>query len=139
MVITALAAVEQKQRVNPDLCRRVLAILQGHDGKQNAIKGREIAARLGMRSDRAVQLAILFLIEDGEAIASSCSADEETGALMGYYYPITEAEAQDYIQQLRGRALGDYHRYKKFKNNWKRKKERVLQLRFGIIQPVLFN
>ena len=138
MLTTAPGKTETK-RPNPEFCSRVLAVLYGHNGKANAIKGMEIAARLGLRSDRAVQLAILSLIEDGEAIASSCSEDEDTGARMGYYYPVTEDEAQDYIAQLRGRALGDYHRYKKFKGNWKRKKERVLQLRFGITQPVLFN
>ncbi len=91
------------------LQRRVLYILERHYGHRNAIKAMELARMLDMRDDRQIQLAIEALIADGIPVCSSCSIP------MGYFLPETRQEAEDYKHQLRGRALGNYHRYRNFK------------------------
>ena len=68
-----------------------------------------------LRDDSIIQYAIEELIEQGIPVCSSC------GHPLGYFLPETVEEAESYKHQLRGRALGNFHRYKHFKKafqNW---------------------
>lgn len=98
-----------------DLKTEVLAILEGHKGWENAIKGKRIAEMLDYKYDRAIQQAIEDLIDEGHVIASSCSNNRLTGQKMGYYIPITWQQEHDYKHQLRSRAIGNFKRYRRFK------------------------
>jgi hypothetical protein len=112
-----------------DLKTRVLAILEHHQGWEHAIKSMAIAAELDMRDDRAVQIAIEYLIEHGHVIAASVKESRKTGQCMGYYIPVTPEQEYDYKHQLRSRALGNFHRYKNFKIACARRREQGEQVR----------
>ena len=115
-------------RPQTDLKAQVLAVINEHQGWENAIKSQVIAEMFGYRNDRVIQMAVERLInEDKEVIAASCKADKKTGQLMGYYIPVTDDQENDYIHQLRGRALGDFKRYRSFRIARDLRRKRVVQ------------
>jgi hypothetical protein len=103
---------------------RVLAILEHHHGRANAIKGMEIAELVGLCDDRAVQQAIEeLIIKDEQPIAASCRKP------MGYFMPETYEEARDYDRQLRSRLIGDNNRRVAFNRGFARRYEGMSRLR----------
>ena len=88
---------------------RVLAALQAHRGKSNAINARKLAHDIGHKNDRMVRRAILLLIERGHPIASS--TDKNGG---GYFLAETKEEAQHYLNALASRARENYARHRFF-------------------------
>ena len=112
-----------------DLKQAVLDIIERHQGVANSIKGREIAAELGLSDDRVVQIAIEHLIGTGHVIAASVKADKRTGQRMGYFIPITYLEEEDYKHQLRSRAIGNFRRYKRFKTACANRRQQATAMR----------
>ena len=101
--------------VKTDLKAQVLAVISEHRGWENAIKSQIIADEFGYRDDRVIQIVVENLIAAGHVIAASCKQDIRTGQQMGYYVPVNQVQEQDYKHQLRGRAIGNYIRYRNFK------------------------
>lgn len=100
------------EKLTPDeraFVARVLAELQAHRGKSNAINARKLAQDLGHKNDRMVRRAILLLIERGHAIAAS--TDKNGG---GYFIAETKEEAEHYLNALASRARENYARHKFF-------------------------
>lgn len=64
-------------------------------GKANAITGKELARRLGMRDTRATRLAIRELIADGIPVIGSMHPP------YGYYIAANVQECNVYMAQLR--------------------------------------
>jgi hypothetical protein len=81
-----------------ELKERLLNILQQHQGRQNAITGRELARLLNQSDDRKVRLLIRELITEGVPVASV------TEAPAGYFIARTFKEAEDYRQQVKSRT-----------------------------------
>ena len=78
-------------------------------GRQNAIRGKDMAIRLGQNDDRKIRLVIRELIAAGVPIASSVSEP------MGFYFITNEHEAHDYIRVLTERIKEDTARLNDFK------------------------
>ena len=94
---------------------QVLNLIEQHRGWENAIKSGVIAELFGYKDDRVIQIAVENLIAEGNVIAASVKQDAKTGQVMGYYVPVNDEQEQDYKHQLRGRAIGNYIRYRNFK------------------------
>jgi len=77
-------------------------------GKGRAIRGKDLARRLGQPDDRKIRLMIRELIDEGVPIASSVSEP------MGFYIVANEIEAADYIRVLEGRIREDTARLAAF-------------------------
>lgn len=88
---------------------RLLNILQQHQGRENAITGRELARLLNQGDDRKIRLLIRELITEGVPIASA------TEAPAGYFIAKTFKEAEDYRQQIKGRLIEDCKRIRDFR------------------------
>lgn len=80
------------------LPRLVYAELARHRGHRQAVTGRELAATLGHRDDRAIRLAIRELIREGIPVAASVTEP------MGFYLCSTRDEAVRYMTTLQARA-----------------------------------
>jgi len=78
-------------------------------GHQNAVRGKDLAIRLGQNDDRKIRLIIRELIATGVPIASSVSEP------MGYYIITNEYEAHAYIRVLTERIKEDTARLNDFK------------------------
>ena len=91
------------------LKKRILTVLEHHDGKQMAIKGMELAYVLELRDDRIVQQAIRELIHDGFPICSTCKPP------FGYFMPQTIEETYEYEHQVTSRAIEDFKRRRDFR------------------------
>jgi len=76
---------------------QVKEILLNHRGRGRAIKGQEIAQKLGFKDDRQVRLIIRDLIADGIPIASG------TESPAGFYLVENKDEADIYMDDLRSR------------------------------------
>lgn len=87
----------------------IINILEKHQGKDSAIKGKDIACLLGQRSDRKARLIIRDLIEEGYPIASTVSDPK------GYFMIQTIAEKDEYLAVLRSRLIEDALRRRDFK------------------------
>ncbi|HHW14972.1 MAG TPA: hypothetical protein GXX28_08585 [Firmicutes bacterium] len=78
---------------------RVWNILHARLGQRNAIKGKELAERVGLRADksgeRAVQKAVEVLRKRGKPIAASND---------GYFIPVTREEKLAYLEPIRSRV-----------------------------------
>ena len=94
---------------------QVLNLIEQHRGWENAVKSAVLADEFGYRDDRVIQIVVENLIAAGHVIAASCKQDIKTGQQMGYYVPVNAQQEQDYKHQLRGRAIGNYIRYRNFK------------------------
>ena len=79
------------------------------EGRQNAIRGKDLAIRLGQNDDRKIRLIIRELIATGAPIASSVSEP------MGFYIIANGHEAHDYIKVLMARIKEDSARLNDFK------------------------
>lgn len=77
-------------------------------GKNNAIKGSELARLLGERDDRRARVAIRELIKEGVPIASSVTEP------MGFFIVANEFEASNYIRVLKERIKQDTSRLEDF-------------------------
>jgi len=77
-------------------------------GRNNAIKGSELARIMGERDDRRIRVAIRELIKEGVPIASSVSEP------MGYFVISNEHEASHYIRVLKDRIKEDAARLEDF-------------------------
>lgn len=88
-------------------CQAVMQHL--HRGRALAIKGYEIARRLGYKDDRLVRIAIRQLIADGVPVASSVQEPQ------GYYIVESYQEALAYMAVLRSRLIEDALRRRDFK------------------------
>ena len=100
--------------VQASLKAQVLVLIEQHQGWEDAIKSGVIAELFGYKDDRVIQIAVENLIAEGNVIAASVKQDAKTGQVMGYYVPVNDEQEQDYKHQLRGRAIGNYIRYRKF-------------------------
>ncbi len=78
---------------------RVWDILSGRLGARNAIKGKDLAERVGLRPDksgeRAVQKAVELLRKQGRPIAAGDA---------GYWIPLTVEEKRAYLNSIRSRV-----------------------------------
>ena len=101
--------------VQASLKAQVLVLIEQHQGWEDAIKSGVIAELFGYKDDRVIQIAVENLIAEGNVIAASVKQDAKTGQVMGYYVPVNDEQEQDYKHQLRGRAIGNYIRYRNFK------------------------
>jgi len=80
---------------------RVLAVVQGHRGRDNAISRADLAEAVGL-PDRTVRKVKERLIKVyGYPICSSYAHD-----CGGYYWPVTDEEIQAARRKLRSHALG---------------------------------
>ncbi len=70
-------------------------------GRHSAIKGGDLARRLGQSNDRKIRLVIRELIAEGVPIASSVTEP------MGFYIVNNEHEAAQYIRVLKERIKED--------------------------------
>lgn len=95
--------------IETTLTEQVMVILRGHYGHAHPVKGREIATKLGLKTDRPVRLAIRELIAQGIPIASSVVTP------LGYYLVETYAETREYLAVLRSRLIEDAKRRRDFK------------------------
>lgn len=88
-----------------DLKTRVLAILEHHQGRANAITSYELAEAVELPRTRAVQRKLQFIIrelrKEGKPILATCRIP------YGYYYANTWAEVQDCLASLRSRLIED--------------------------------
>jgi hypothetical protein len=92
---------------------RVWEILHGRLGARNAIKGKDLAARVGLQPDktgeRAVQKAVELLRKSGKPIAALCSrpdqhqSDSGRPEVSGYFVPITAEEKRAYLRSMDSR------------------------------------
>ncbi|MAF43087.1 MAG: hypothetical protein CMI54_02810 [Parcubacteria group bacterium] len=98
---------------------KVISILQ--HGRDKAIRGSEIAHRLGCKNDRQVRLAIRALIAEGYPIAST------TESPFGYFIVTDKQEAEVYAQTLRSRLIEDATRRRDFLRSAGRHLEKVTQ------------
>lgn len=84
---------------------RVLAILEHHQGRANAITSYDLALALGLSRNRAVQRKLQLIIrelrKEGKPVLATCSIP------YGYYYASTWAEVQDCLASLRSRLIED--------------------------------
>lgn len=85
---------------------KLLSMLQ--HGKQNAIRGSELARLLGENDDRKIRLMIEELITEGIPIASSVSEP------MGFFIIKNGDEASEYIRTLRNRIRENEKRLEAF-------------------------
>lgn len=93
----------------------VLRILNGHVGRENAIKANELAYALGQNDDRHIRQLIRALLKDGYPIAASNTEP------MGYYIVANRVKAEEYLAVLRSRLIEDALRRRDFKKaaaNW---------------------
>jgi biotin operon repressor len=86
---------------------QILRLLQ--IGKENAITGRKLASKLGLKEDRSVREGIRSLIADGWPVASSVDGNK------GYFIANTAAEADEYLADLKSRLVQDAYRRRDFK------------------------
>jgi len=77
-------------------------------GRQNAIRGKDLAWQFDYGDDRVVRLIIRELIADGYPIASAVSEP------MGFFLAINEHEAAGYIKVLKARIKEDQARLNDF-------------------------
>ena len=78
-------------------------------GKENALKGQEIATTLKFKNDRLIRHAIRELIAEGLPVASSVSPP------WGYFIVSSFEEATEYMKVLKGRLVQDAYRLRDFK------------------------
>lgn len=105
---------------------QVKDILYRHWGRESAIKGREIAAILGLRDDRQIRMIIRDLIKSGVPIASS------TEEPAGYYIATGKEETEEYIRVTRSRLVQDAYRLRDFKRASLTFSGRVIQGKLGL-------
>jgi len=84
-------------------------ILIRHEGRSQAITGKELAGMFGYKDDRAIRLVIRELITEGLPVASS------TEAPAGYFIVGTRQEAEEYAQSIRRRLIEDAIRRRDFR------------------------
>ena len=88
-----------------DLKSRVLAILEHHQGRANAITSYDLAEVVDLprtrASQRKLQLIIRELRREGRPVLATCRAP------YGYYYASTWAEVQDCLASLKSRLCED--------------------------------
>ncbi len=85
---------------------RLKAILSNHEGKDNAIKRRELRQILNYKDDRQMRIMIRELISEGLPVISTTS---------GYYIPLNQQEAIDGIAFLRSYLIEDAKRIRDLK------------------------
>ena len=78
-------------------------------GRENAIRGKVIAARFGMKDDRYIRQIIRRLIASGIPIASSLTEP------MGFYIASSRSEALNYATVTTARIREDASRLRDFK------------------------
>lgn len=78
-------------------------------GKQNAVRGKDLAIKFRLMDDRKIRVIIDALIEEGVKIAASVS--EPTG----YFIVNTPEEAAEYIRVLESRSREINKRLSNFK------------------------
>ncbi len=83
--------------VSEDLVRQVQRVLAGHCSAEHPVRAREIALRVGCRTDVSVRMAIRELIRRGHPIASSVHPPQ------GYFYVEDAREAWRYLATLNAR------------------------------------
>lgn len=102
----------------------VLAFLQEHVGREQAITAANIAREIGFRdpTGRKIRVAIAGLVAQGHPIAA-CNE--------GFFWTRTPEEADAYLADLRMRALDDFKRHKDY--------ARAVDHLFGTVtQPLLW-
>ena len=104
-----------------DLKLALVRILLQHQGRTKAIRGSELAQMMGFKNDRAVRLAIRDLIADGYPIAST------TQEPAGYFIAASLEEANEYMDDLKGRLIQDALRRRDFKLSMGWLTDRVVQ------------
>ena len=91
--------------VQTDLKERVLAILERHSGRENAITAYELLDIIGLQrtrsNQRKMQLIIRELRREGKPVLATCRIP------YGYYYASTWSEVQDCLASLRSRLVQD--------------------------------
>lgn len=90
---------------------QLLNILRQHQGRQNPITGKEIAALLGQNDDRKIRLLIEELIEEGIPIVGA------TQYPMGYFIAVTVQEVKDCTESLKSRGIQIFIRRQKLLKN----------------------
>jgi hypothetical protein len=84
-------------------------ILLRHEGRDQAITGKQLAELLGYKDDRVIRETIAELIDEGLPVAASCSGT------MGYFVVNSRIEANDYAQSLKSRLIADAVRRRNFR------------------------
>ena len=84
-------------------------ILLSHEGKAQAITGRELAAMFNLKDDRRVRLVIRDLITEGLPVAAN------TEVPAGYFIVATRREAERYAGSIRSRLIKDALRRRDFR------------------------
>ena len=88
-----------------DLKSRVLAILEHHKGRADAITSYDLAEAVDLPRTRAVQRKLQLIIrelrKEGRPVLATCRAP------YGYYYASTWAEVQDCLASLKSRLCED--------------------------------
>lgn len=85
---------------------RLKAVLSKHEGKENAIKRRELRQLLNYKDDRQMRLIIRELIAEGLPVISTTS---------GYYIPLNQQELRDGIAFLKAYLIEDAKRMRDLK------------------------
>ena len=94
---------------NSDLKAQLKSILLRHEGKAQAITGRELATIFNLNDDRRVRLAIRDLITEGLPVAAN------TEVPAGYFIVTTRQEAERYAGSIRSRLINDALRRRDFR------------------------
>lgn len=95
--------------MNGETKSQIRAILLRHEGKAQAILGKELARLIGYKEDRIVRLIIRDLIADGLPVASSTEYPQ------GYFIVSTRKEVEDYALSIKGRLIEDALRRRDFR------------------------
>jgi hypothetical protein len=85
------------------------SILLRHEGREQAITGKQLADLLGYKDDRVIREAIAELINEGLPVAASCSGS------MGYFVVNNRQESDEYAQSLKSRLIADAIRRRNFR------------------------
>ncbi len=107
--------------VKPDESKRVLSILEKHQGQRQAVTSRAMSRVLGM-STRKVRAAIAELVESGTLIGASVEG------VKGGYYMITSLEELEATRAvLRSRASEIYARDAALRRAWQEEHGQEIQ------------
>lgn len=90
---------------------RLLNILQQHQGRENAITGKELALLFNQPNDRKIRLLIEELIEEGYPILSSPTKP------WGYFIATSIQEVKDCTDGLKSRAVQIFERRQRLIKN----------------------
>lgn len=105
MVRPFILTAEDQRRLKPKVLHHLTTYCQG---RQSALKGRDLAWQFGYGDDRKVRLIIRELIAEGVPIASSVSEP------MGFYIIRNGDEAREYMDVLKARIREDSDRLADF-------------------------